>query len=344
MSVPDPQPARKPNRFWLYAPFVLLLIGAVAWSGFWIWARNRMLSAMDGQADALRQAGYEVSWKSRKLYGYPFRLDVELTDARLRDPSGWGVSSPRFEAESYLYAPGHWVMATPEGFSLLRPSGGAVVVTGQLLHASLVGQDQSMPRFVFQGTKVAFAPAAGAAPFALASAELAALRVIPGPDDQGAAQLRVEGGKARAGTVLGDLAGDKAVAVDWDSILSKMSGFDGADWASAVRAWSRAGGRATVRQAGITAGDTALNVRAGRLAAGADGRLTGDLSLELRGAGAAVAALARRGLISQETAESAGAVVAARQGAGDSAQVDLVFQAGRTTLGPVSLGPAPKLY
>ena len=40
--------------------------------------------------------------------------------------------------------------------------------------------------------------------------------------------------------------------------------------------------------------------------------------------------------------KSAGA--AARQGNDDVARANVTFQAGQTTLGPVAIGPAPKVY
>lgn len=344
MSVPDPEPARKPRRIGLYAPFALALVVVLVWSGFWLWARARTDAGLDETAEALRQSGYEVSWKTKTVGGYPFRLNVTLTEARVRDPSGWGLASPRIEAESYLHGLGSWVMAAPQGLSVMRPSGGGVNVTGKTIHASATRLDRRPPNLSFEGVDLAFAPAPGARPFALSGAGKLELHLRSGPDDQAAVLLRVEGGRAQAGGFLARLAADKPVGVVWDSTLSKVSAFSGGDWAEAARAWSRGDGAITVREAGLTAGEAALNVRSGALSAGGDGRLRGNLAVELRGAQAALAAMAETGLVSRDAADAAAVVAAARQGSGASADVDLVFQAGRVTLGPVALGPAPKLY
>jgi hypothetical protein len=37
-------------------------------------------------------------------------------------------------------------------------------------------------------------------------------------------------------------------------------------------------------------------------------------------------------------------VVAARQGDGAAARASITFEAGQATLGPVALGPAPRIY
>ena len=123
-----------------------------------------------------------------------------------------------------------------------------------------------------------------------------------------------------------------------------MSAFAGATWPDAVRRWSDAGGRMNVRQAGLTAGDAVIGVNAGSLTAGSDGRLSGGLEVTLRQAPRGLAALSDAGLTAPEAAQAATVVVQARQGAGDAAQATLTFQAGRTTLGPVALGAAPRIY
>ena len=130
----------------------------------------------------------------------------------------------------------------------------------------------------------------------------------------------------------------------WNSTLSKMSAFSGKTWSNAVRHWSDAGGRMTVRQAGITAGDVVLGANSGTLGVAPDGRLSGVLDVTLRQAPRALGAMSDTGTITAEAANAATVVTQARQGAGDAAQATIDFQAGRTTLGPVALGAAPKVY
>ena len=82
----------------------------------------------------------------------------------------------------------------------------------------------------------------------------------------------------------------------------------------------------------------------GSLTVDRNGRLLGVLDVTLRQAPRALGAMGTEGVIAPEAAQAASAVAEARQGAGDTAQATLNFQAGRTTLGPVALGPAPKIY
>ena len=50
------------------------------------------------------------------------------------------------------------------------------------------------------------------------------------------------------------------------------------------------------------------------------------------------------GLIRQQAASAAAIVASARQGSGNTAQANINFEAGQTTLGPVVIGPAPEVY
>ncbi|HEY3696611.1 DUF2125 domain-containing protein [Phenylobacterium sp.] len=343
MSVPDPLPPRKPRRLGLYLPFVLLLAAAAVWSGVWFKARMELGRRLDAGAEALRKTGYDVAWGSRSIGGYPFRMDVTLTDARVRDPSGWALAAPRLEAEANMLSPGRWIMAAPQGVVFTRPVGGPVSVKGEIIRASLSGLEKTPPAFSFEGVKLAFQPAPGAQPFALTAADRVEFHLRPGPDDQGGVFLRVDGGKARLAGLFARVAGDRPVSLSWNSTLSKMGRFAGATWPEAVRAWSDAGGQISVRDAGLTAGDAVLGVQPGTLSVGPDGRIRGSLDLTLRQAPKAITALADTGAISPEAAQAAAVVAAARRD-GETARATLTFQAGQTTFGPVAVAPAPRVY
>jgi len=344
MSLHDLPPPRKRHRLGLYIPFVLLLLAIAAWTVFWFWARGEAASRMDAGAAALRSAGYEISWKTRGVGGYPFRLNMTLTDARIREPSGWGLQAPVIEGQAFMHAPNHWIVAAPDGLTFIRPLGGPVAVKGDLIRASLSDLDKRPPSFSFEGVKLTFAPGPGAQPFALTSADRVEFHLRPGPDDEGGVFLKVDNGKARLAGLFARIAGDKPISIEWNSTLSNMTAFTGPTWPAAVRNWTDAGGRMTVRRGGLTAGEAAIGATGGVLSVGPDGRLRGVLDVTLRRAPEALGAMGDTGVIPPETAQAATAVAEARQGTGEVARATLNFQAGQTTLGPVAIGPAPKVY
>ena len=344
MSLPDTAAPRKRLRLGLWLPFVALGLLIAAWSAAWLWARGQTATRMDAAVQALGKAGYRIGWKQRTIGGYPFRMDVTLTEARVHEPSGWGLEAPRIEGEAFMHAIASWLIAAPDGIVFVRPVGGPVAVKGQVIRASLTHPGAHPPSFSFEGVKLAFTPEPGAQPFALATAGRVEFHLRAGPDDEGGVFARVDDGRARLSGLFARVAGGKPVAIVWNSTLSKMSAFTGASWPDAVRHWTAAGGRMSVRQSGLTAGDAVIGVNSGSLGAAADGRLSGALDVTLRQARRGLAAMSDTGLIAQDAAQAATVVAQARQGAGDAAQATINFQAGRTTLGPIALGAAPKVY
>ncbi len=328
----------------LYLPFIVAILAAVVWSGFWLYLHRETRLRMDAGAESLRSAGYQVAWQERRITGYPFRLNVTLVDASIREPSGWALTTPRLETQAYVHGLGTWVLAAPEGFTFVRPLGGPVSVKGELVRASLSHLDNTPPNFSFEGRKLTFTPGPGAQPFGLTAAEKVETHLRAGPSDQAAVLFRVDNGAARLSGLFARMAGDKPVSMVWDSTLSKVSAFKGSNWPAAVKSWSAAGGSMSVRQAGLTAGSAVIGSQSGSLGVGYDGRLSGSLQVNLREAPQALSAMAQTGVIRPEAALAAAAVAAARQGSGDVAQATITFQAGQTTLGPVAIGPAPRVY
>lgn len=344
MSLPDTEPGRKPRRLGLILPFVLAAILIIGWSVGWFWLRGQAVARMDDQIEQMRASGYEIAWKEREVGGFPFRLNVSLAEARIREPSGWAIAASRLEAQAPVYSLGDWIAAAPDGLTLVRPIGGPVEMKGRLIRASIGDLSEPLPSFSFEGRGLTFAPGAGARPFALSAADLVELHLRAMPDDQGVVRFRVDQGKARLSGLFARIAGEKPVSMIFEGVLNKASAFRGRDWASAVRAWTDAGGQMSVRQGGITAGEALIGAQSGTLTVGTDGRLRGTLDASLQQAPRALEAMGETGVIPQDAAQAASIIAQARSAGGDLARATLTFQAGQTTLGPVAIGPAPRVY
>lgn len=345
MSMPDPVARGKPRRLGLYLPFAALILAVVGWSLFWVWEKAELARQLDAGRTALADAGYRIDWKERTIGGYPFRLDVTLTDVSVHEPSGWALAAPRLEAEANAYSPGYWLIAAPAGATFVRPEGGAVAVAGKLIRASLSHLDARPPSVSFEGVGLTFQPGPGARPFALTAASRVEFHLRAGPDDEGGVFVTVDGGQARLSGLFARMAEGKPIGIAWNATLSHMSAFSGRDWPDAVRRWMATGGRMTVRNGAITAGQALVTANSGSLGVAPDGRLSGVLDVSLRQAPRALGAMSDTGVIAPEAAQAASQVARARQGEGDVlAHANIDFQAGRTTFGPVSLGPAPKVY
>lgn len=345
MSLPEPAAPGKPiSRWGLYIPLGLLALFVVGLSAGWLWMRGQALAQMDNSVAALKRAGFEISWQDRQLGGYPFRLNITLTEVTIRERSGWGLEAPRMEAQAFLHAPTQWLVAAPDGLTFVRPVAGPVRLTGKLIRASLSRLNDKPPNLSFEGVDLTFEPGPGAQPFSLSSAARLEMHLRRGPDDEGGVWLNLKQGRAQLSGLLGRIAGEQPISAEWDGRLSHISAMTGRDWPSSVRAWTAAGGRMSVKRGGLTAGQAVIGVSSGDLGVSADGRVRGTLELSLRQAPRALTALGQSGAIPADRAEAAAVVAAARQGSGEVARAALTFQAGETTLGPVALAPAPRIY
>ncbi len=343
MPLANSQPRFRHRRLGLYGPFILLLIVVIAWSLGWLWMRDRVYRGLDAFRASIAQAGYDVTWRTQAVWGYPFRLDVSLSDVAMRGPAGWRLTVPTAEAEAEVLSPDHWVLDIPSDLTLTNKAGDALLIRARVLRASLSDLGAHPPRLSVEGIGVTLTGPKGANPFFVSSAAEAHLHTRAGPDDQGAFYLEVDQAIAPFTGLLGRIADGKPVTLIADSIFSHAGALNGADWAASVARWRDAGGVLNMRTLKLMAGDAVLDAKPGVLSVDRDGRLKGSLSVALRAAPRALAAMTQSGAIAPETAATATAVLgASHQGAVDAVTID--FQDGQTTLGPAAIGPSPKVY
>jgi hypothetical protein len=342
MTAPDTPWRPRPRRLGLYVPFILLGLAVVALAVAWVWARGRIEAGLDAARSARPGSPVTMGFAALKISGFPFRLDLDLEGAQLADPSGWSLYAPRLEAEAYLFAPDHWVMFAPQGVVIGRRGAGPLVVTAKVLRASLSDLGRRPPRLSVEGLDLAFATPPGARPFLLRTAKEFHLHTKAGPDDQGAAYLEVDQADAQLTGLLARIAEGKPVSLLADVVYSHADALAGASVPQALRDWGNVGGAFDVRRLKVVAGQAMIESQPGALGVGPDGRLQGSLRLTLRQAAKVVGALGAQGDLAPDAARSALAVTGV--GGAPAAALTLEFQAGRTTLGPVAIGPAPRLY
>jgi hypothetical protein len=335
-AAPSRKAPQKAKRSRLFAPFILAALVAGGWSYGWFWLRGQAEQRMDAQAADLKSRGYDLSWSARTFSGFPFRMNLDLTDARVAEPTGWAVRAPQLKGEAEIFDLTHWVLVAPQGVVLTRPEAGDVTITGQALRASISHIKEYPPRMSVEGVKLTFTPAAGSKPFELVSADNMQLHVRGGPDDQGAIFFKAGGAKTAFTGLLGRIAQDKTASMLLETRLSHVSQLRGRNWEAAVKQWSAAGGQITFQRSQLLAGDAEGKAESGVLSVDSQGRLTGALEVAIK----------ERVKPGQPIRNAQQALAAAAQAVGQEPVIEasLKFENGRSFLGMIDTGPAPTVY
>jgi hypothetical protein len=282
---------RRRSRFGLYFVPVLVLIAAVAWSGFWFYAASQV----GVQADAWRaqeaKAGRDYDCGNRSVAGYPFRLEI-----RCEDPSVMLVSQTASPQTSFvarlaeilvvaqIYDP-KLVIAefkapatlaehgSPPSWSINWSNGRSSVVGLPAVpqRASLVFDDLAIDRI------------GGATPAPVARAAHVELhgRQVDGPTPDSPA---IETVLQIAGGTLQDVHPllTQPFNADIHARLNGLKDFSPKPWPQRFREIQAAGGSIEIMQSRIEQGDL-LSVAAGTLRLNANGRIDGELQMTVAG-------------------------------------------------------------
>jgi hypothetical protein len=92
-------------RFRALALPLLVILGLLGWSGYWVYAQARAEQEIDQQVALLQARGGEFVCRDRQWRGFPLRLELTCAGARLDVPGGPVVETERIEATSHLYDP-----------------------------------------------------------------------------------------------------------------------------------------------------------------------------------------------------------------------------------------------
>ena len=335
---------RKARRHWILAPYILVVLVAAAWSAYWFTARGKIERGFDEQATILRQRGYDIGWAERSVSGFPFRFYVTVKQPKIVEPGGWGLSASFLEAEAAAYDPKLVVLNAPQGVTLRRPDGRAYAVKGEALRMSVGGYSSTPPRISIEGVKLAVRSAAGGASPPLPAIERFEAHLRPAANDRAQLFVRIDRATVAGEGLFARVAGDDPVTIGLEGELSPASALAGKSGPDLVRRWAEVGGGLDIDQGGISAGQSMLSLNKSRITADAEGRATGELSLSLTRASDGMTALGAIGVLPHETAAAAAGLAALRSPTGSAFNATLTFDGGRTFIGPLPIGAAPRLY
>lgn len=248
-------PVARSSRFWLYTPFVLLLLVAAAWSAAWFFIRNRAEEGLERGLAMEARAGRQWTCENRSIGGFPFRIEVACSNLVLRRGDLTASLGP-VTAVAQVYQPRHVItqVAGP-----LRLTEGPLTVEGTwtLLETSFRGTPAGFQRasLVARDPQFRFM---GAAPqdLTLSSRSLEA-HIRPNP-----ARIATEAAYDAAITArqaqlpVADLlvGGTEPTDIQIDLTATQAEGFRGRLVAEELERWRAAGGRLDILQLSLTKG------------------------------------------------------------------------------------------
>lgn len=277
-----PDGARR-SRFWLFAPFVLLLLAAIGWTVAWFVIRDRAAQRLDAVLAREAAAGRQWTCSDRVLGGFPFRIEVACSTLGLQR-GATRASFGRTVAVAQVYQP-RMIIAEVTGPLHVESGEARVDAQWRLLQASV-----HLTRGGFQRTSLiadgASVRAAGLlAADAVAAAERLEVHVRPDParfGTEAAYGVALSAAKAAVPGLNELVGGDELLDFGADAVLTRVEAFRGGPPAEQVERWRQQAGSLELTRVTLAKGARRLEAK-GSLGIDDLHRATGRLELAAAG-------------------------------------------------------------
>ncbi|MDT0682562.1 DUF2125 domain-containing protein [Roseicyclus sp. F158] len=313
--------------------FLIVLVLAALWSGYWLAGAQGAKVAIGRLQENMQASGWEAEWSDVALRGFPNRFDVTLDEPALAPPGGdWRWTAPFFQVLSLSYKPHHLIAVWPN-LQTIELGGESAQVRSDRMRASVV----FVPGLALELDHAALVIESPRLQGDTASARARELRLAirPTPGRENARDIGITALEPRITTYPGapdvaarNVRADLAVTLDGPLDRSALSRAPRVE-------------RVEIRSATVELGQSRLRVT-GDLAAGRGAYAEGDLRLVVENWRAMLDAAVASGLVPQRMAEQIRGAMGLLS-SGEDVDLTLNFADGQTRLGPVSLGPAPRL-
>lgn len=323
---------------------VTVIVGGAVW---WMLAARAHEGAIATWLEDRRQAGWQAE-AELSVAGFPNRLDVTLKDLALADPdSGWAWSAPRVEIDQVIYDPTFYVVTWPAEQRLAAP-GARATLRSERMVASFRAERSSTLGLVRTSFDIQRAALSAEAGWTAGADRLNAhLRAAPESGPENTYQFRLDGVRLRlpdfmraridpSGTLppaIATLAFDGHAALDRPLDRFALEGLKPdiltLSLSEGVAEW----------------GALRLDIT-GVMTADAAGYAEGEFDISATNWRAMLDAATAAGALAPafgETLKAGLGFIASLGGDGDTLDVTLVFSGGQARIGPIPIGPAPRL-
>jgi hypothetical protein len=142
------------SRFWLYAPFALVVILAIAVSVQWSRAASELEKKLTGIKGHEVVPAITMDWKSVTVGGFPFRIDVDFTGLTFKGEGAHGPfawASEKFALHALTYGRNKIVYEATGRQNLAwtdaNGAGHAIAFQAGSLHGSSITDARGLARF-----------------------------------------------------------------------------------------------------------------------------------------------------------------------------------------------------
>lgn len=323
---------------------VVLVISGL-WAGYWFVGSQAMQRGVTAWFDAQTGAPLGAEYRQISVAGFPNRFDLTVTEPRLADArAGLGWQAPFAQVFLMTWKPWHLIATLPQDQLVTLP-GQQIAVTSSSFQASAVlvpGADLTLDRTALAIDNLALRSDTGwtlaaatlragtrRAPDRATAQEVALELTTLSPDPAfGAALARTSDLPERIDLIRLDAVATLTAPIDRHLAATRPGLTD-----------------LTIREGLLRWGDLVLSAE-GSIAPAADGTAEGRIAFRIENWRKLVPVLNAAGLVSAEQAPTltrALELLANQGGNPEVLPLPLTFRQGWMSLGPLPLGPAPRL-
>ncbi|ABI66670.1 MULTISPECIES: DUF2125 domain-containing protein [Maricaulis] len=330
------------GRLRFILPFGAILFVFVLYSAYWFYASTQIRAAVEDWVADQEAAGYVIEREALTVSGYPYRFQITFREPNITAPAsdgGWHAELASLQAHAVPYDLSHWIVrfGGPAFLDDLNAPGSRLELDASDARVSLVYDDAGeTTRVGADLVDLTVVTRAGDAPD-IRSIGALYLNGVVATDNT----LRVRGMAENVIAAPGVLDPDVERAFGETLAMARLE-FTVTEWSSLARnadamAWSQAGGRLDITDAGLQWGPADLTA-VGEFTVDRMARPDGRLSLRVTDPDTLAEALVEAGLIPEQNREAlrVAAMMAPRGPEG----VSLPFRIrdGGVYLGPARLG------
>ncbi|SMX31623.1 DUF2125 domain-containing protein [Actibacterium lipolyticum] len=320
---------------------VLIVAAAALWGGYWFIAARGLETGLRNWL-ATPQVGWATEYADLNVRGFPNRLDTVIEKPVVTTDSGIAWRAPFFQAMALSYKPNHVILVWPDQQTVETPFGTANITTndmrGSIVFSASTDLALDHSNFVIDGLRAAISESGEfTAKSALFATRLAPARTnvheigLDASDITPPADILAQLGLGRA-----------APAVIEQLKLDAALGFDRPLDRFALEGTPAQINRIELKHTRVQWGDMALRAN-GDLDVDRAGNLDGSITLGITNWKQVLTLAVNGGLIPQRQAKQIERGLALLSANRDTLELPLNLRGGVMSLGPIPLGPAPRL-